>query len=246
MSDQTRREFLGTVAGSAAGAFLMDVPFGVGEVLASSRIESKQAPHDVSADINPNSAFWRGVPAVFAERNPGGDIAPGYRMEVRSRWTRDYLYFLFICPYAQLYLKPDPRTDVETNELWNWDVAEVFIGSDFQDIRRYREFEVSPQGEWVDLDIDLNRGQDFHDWMWNSGFKVSARIDPATHRWYGLMKIPYSSVDSRPASAGNRLRVNFFLSEGAGAGHKEIAWQPTHQQTFHVPDVFGILQLVPR
>ena len=47
------------------------------------------------------------------------------------------------------------RGDIETNELWNWDVAEVFIGSDFKNIRRYKEFEVSPQAEWVDLDINL-------------------------------------------------------------------------------------------
>ena len=48
------------------------------------------------------------------------------------------------------------RGDIETNELWNWDVAEVFIGSDFKNIRRYREFEVSPQAEWVDLDLNLD------------------------------------------------------------------------------------------
>jgi len=210
---------------------------------ASSRIESRRALHDVSADTDPNSSFWRGVPALFADRDRNGDKVTGYRMEVRSRWTPDNLYFLFICPYAQLYLKPDPKTDVETNELWHWNVAEVFIGSDSRDKRRYKEFEVSPQGEWVDLDINLDRQQNSHDWTWNSGFKVSARIDPATHKWYGFMKIPYRSVDSRPASAGNLLRVNFFLSEGIGADHKAIAWQATHQPTFHVPSVFGILKL---
>jgi hypothetical protein len=82
--------------------------------------------------------------------------------------------------------------------------------------------------------------------MWNSGFTVAARIDPRTHRWYGFMKIPYSSVDSRPASAGNLLRVNFFLSEGAGANHEQITWQPTHSPSFHVPEVFGKLKLMKR
>lgn len=215
----------------------------VGIAHASSRIESRRASHDVSADTDPNSAFWRGVPAIFADGDRNGDKVIGYRMEVRSRWTPKYLYFLFICPYAQLYLKPDPKTDVETNGLWHWDVAETFIGSNFQDIRKYKEFEVSPQGEWVDLDINLDRRQDSDGWNWNSGFKVSARIDQATHTWYGFMKIPYRSVDPRPASVGNLLRVNFFLSEGAGADHKAIAWQPPHQPTFHTPKVFGILRL---
>ena len=70
---------------------------------------------------------------------------------------RDNLYFLFICPYDELYLKPAPTTRQETNELWNWDVAEVFISANFRDIKLYKEFEVSPQGEWVDLDIDLHK-----------------------------------------------------------------------------------------
>jgi hypothetical protein len=45
-----------------------------------------------------------------------------------------------------LYLKPNPVVARETNELWKWDVAEVFVGSDFQNIRRYKEFEVSAAG----------------------------------------------------------------------------------------------------
>lgn len=218
----------------------------VGIAHASSRIESRRALHDVSADTDPNSSFWRGVPAIFADSDRNGDKVTGYRMEVRSRWTPDNIYFLFICPYAQLFVKPDPKTDVETNELWHWNVAEVFISSDFRDRRKYKEFEVSPQGEWVDLDINLDRQRDSHDWTWNSGFKVSARIDPANHKWYGFMKIPYQSVDSRPASASNLFRVNFFLAEGTGADHKAIAWQATHQPTFHVPKVFGTLKLVDK
>lgn len=218
---------------------------GVSFARASGRIESSRALHDISSDTDPNSTFWRGMPTVVVDKDANGDEVGGYKMTVRSRWTPNNLYFLFVCSYIQLYLKPDPTTDVETNELWHWDVAEAFIGSDFRDIRRYKEFEISPQGEWVDLDIDLDRREDPHDWKWNSGFKVSARIDPATHRWYGFMKIPYSSVDSRSAAVGNLLRGNFFLSEGAAPNHRAMAWQPTHQGTFHVPKVFGIIELRP-
>lgn len=60
-----------------------------------------------------------------------------------------------MCPYEELNLKPNPDTSTETNELWNLDMAEAFIGADFNDIRRYKEFEIFPQGEWIDLTIDL-------------------------------------------------------------------------------------------
>lgn len=208
----------------------------------SRRIVSKRALSDVAADTNPDSAFWRGIPGIFLERDNFGN-EPEIHAEVRSRWTRRNLYFLFICPYKQLHLKPNPNIDIETEGLWNWDVAEIFIGSDFSNIRRYREFEVSPQGEWTDLDINLNVPNHEEGWVWNSGFTVSARINPATRRWYGFMRIPYSSLDPHPARVGNLLRVNFFLSEGPPHKHFSIVWQPTHRPTFHVPEVFGELKL---
>jgi hypothetical protein len=238
-----RLESGGTICRVAMASLII---MSVGMPQASSQIQSKRALYDVSSDTNPDSAFWRKVAGIVAERDANGDAVSGYRMEVRSRWTSENLYFLFTCPYVDLHLKPDPNTEVKTNVLWNWDVAEVFIGADIQDIRTYKELEISPQGEWIDLDIDLDRPKDPHDWTWNSGYKVAARIDPRTHRWYGFMKIPYSSVDSRAASVGNLLRVNFFLSEGAGASHEQIAWQPTHSPSFHVPEVFGKLKLVKR
>ena len=161
-----------------------------------------------------------------------------------TRWTRQNLYFLFVCPYEELNLKPDPKPSVETNELWNWDVAEVFIGADFNDIRRYKEFEISPQGEWVDLDIDLNKPQHEEGWKWNSGFAVSARIDKAAQVWYGAMRIPYSAMDSRPAAAGNVLRINLFRSQGPVSARHQIAWQSPMSDSFHVPERFGSLKLV--
>jgi len=204
---------------------------------------SKQAPRDVEPDTDPNSAFWRGVPAVFIENDARGNPVPGFRTEVRSRWTDANLYFLFICPYEDLYLKPSPRSDAETNELWKWDVAEAFIGSDFEHIRHYKEFEVSPQAEWVDLDINLDAPRHEDGWTWNSGFRSAARVDASAKRWYAVMRIPVSSVDTRPAAAGNRLRINFFLSEGKAPAHKGLSWKATGRGTFHVPEAFGTLEL---
>src|ERR1700693_4701815 len=169
---------------------------------------------DVALDTNPTSSFWQDARPVVADRDNFGKPVPGFATEVRSRWTNGNLYFLFICPYQQLYLKPQPVTTSETNELWNWDVAEVFIGSDFKNIRRYREFEISPQGEWVDLDIDLSNPRPEGGWTWNSGFQVSARIDQSSKIWYAAMRIPWAAIDSRPPEAEAEFRINLYLSEG--------------------------------
>jgi hypothetical protein len=207
-------------------------------------IKSSHAPHDVSLETDPGSDFWRSATPVFAQHDSYGKLVPGYRTEIRSRWTNDNLYLLFICPYQKLYLKPSPDTTNETNKLWNWDVAEAFIGSDFQNIKHYREFELSPQGEWIDLDIHLDAPHHEDGWIWNSGFKVSARIDQAAHIWYGAMRIPLAVLDSRPGKPGNMLRVNFFRSQGPPPNRQEVTWQPPMTDTFHTPERFGLLKLV--
>jgi hypothetical protein len=206
-------------------------------------IVSRQAKQDAPLQLDPNSPFWTASRPVFMDKDSFGKAVSPYRTEVRTRWTNNNLYFLFICPYEQLHLKPDPNTVQETNELWNWDVAEVFIGSDFADIKRYKEFEVSPQGEWVDLDINLHNPHHEDGWKWNSGFEALAKIDRQKHVWYAGMRIPFLAIDSRSPTVGNKLRINLFRSQGPPDHHQEITWQPPLSKTFHVPERFGLIQL---
>lgn len=215
-----------------------------GALAANPTVRSLWAPSDQPLGTDPSSSFWRDSLAIYMDSNPHGKPDPKYRTEIRARWTQQNLYFLFVCPYQELHLKPNPNTSEETNELWNWDVAEVFIGSDFQHIRRYKEFEMSPRGEWIDLDIDLDKPHDENGWKWNSGFQVSARIDSAAHVWYGAMKIPYAAIDNHPAAAGNTLRINFFRSQGPASALHQIAWQSPMSNSFHVPERFGVMKLV--
>jgi len=206
--------------------------------------ESTRAAEDIALSTDPSLPFWRDARPVYAERSTSGELRGRYRTEIRSRWTENNLYFLFICPYEVLNLKPSPSVVSETFGLWNWDVAEVFIGSDFQDIRRYKEFEVSPQGEWIDLDIDLAKPHHEDGWKWNSGFTVAVRIDAAHKTWYGAMRIPFSALQNHPPAKNEVFRVNLFLSEGFPPNRIQQTWQPTMSNTFHVPERFGVLRLV--
>jgi len=209
-------------------------------------IESVKANRDTALEMNPNSAFWRNARPVYARVDPQGNELPTYQTEVRSRWTDTNIYFLFVCPYQRLSLKPSPDSTHETYELWNWNVAEVFIGSDFQDISRYEEFEISPQNEWIDLDINLHTPHHEEGWKWNSGFEHAARINEKRHIWYAAIRIPFSALDSRRVQAGNTFRVNFYRTEDSGANAKQVMWQPVMSNTFHVPERFGVLRLVAK
>jgi cellulose/xylan binding protein with CBM9 domain len=208
-------------------------------------IRSSRSDRDVAVDINPSSAFWKSAPAAFATDDNFGEPVPGLKTEIRSRWTDENLYILFICSYDKLWLKADPSTKTETNKLWDWDVAEAFIGSDFEQIRRYKEFELSPQGEWVDLDINLDSRASAGGIKWDSNLASEARIDRNAKIWYGVMRIPWTAIDTRKPAPGNKLRINFYRQQGPPPNRKQICWQPTQKTTFHVPESFGTLLLQP-
>jgi len=206
-------------------------------------MKSVHAKTKVSLGTDPHSSFWRAAKPVYAESDKNDHPLPEYRTEIRSRWTTTDIYFLFICPYKNLFLKPSPDTEHETYELWNWNVAEVFIGSDFKDIKRYKEFELSPHNEWIDLDIDLNKPHHEDGWKWNSGFEHVTRIDEQNHVWYAATRIPFKALDTQPVKAGNTFRVNFYRTEAGPNDPKEIMWQSVMSNSFHVPERFGLLRL---
>ena len=224
------------------------VPLGLAALLASVApaaarpvLESRPAI-DETLSADPEAPFWREAPGVFAEGDVFGSALPVLRTEIRSRWSATALYLLYVCPYNQLNLKLNPDRVRETMSLWNWDVAEAFLAGDPAHPERYREFEVSPQGEWVDLDIDPRKSK-WGDPSWNSGFHVAARIDEAHHLWYGAMAIPWAALIDGAPKPGLELRANFYRLQGPPPYRALIAWQPTGKATFHVPEAFGVLRL---
>jgi len=141
------------------------------DVDASAVIESAWSQRDFELSLDPEGREWREAPRVTASRNYVGEPIAGPPTEIRSRWTNANLYLLYVNPYDELNLKPDPTPSVETPRLWDWDVAEAFIGSGADRITRYKEFQVSPQSEWVDLDIDREDPQGQAGMKWNSGYR---------------------------------------------------------------------------
>lgn len=206
-------------------------------------LESAYAARDPGLSTDPAGEPWGTAPRVLAGRDRMGEPVPGSPTEIRSLWTGEYLYLLFICPYTDLNVAPDPRLTEETERLWHRDVVEAFIGADFGRIGRYKEFQVSPLGEWADLDIDRQNPNAQQGPRWNSGFAVQGRVDAEQNVWYAVMRIPFRALTSRPAVAGMELRLGLFRIEGIAEPRRRYVWQPTGQPTFHVPEAFGILRL---
>lgn len=196
---------------------------------------------DITADAA--SAHWKNVPAHRAGVDPMGRPAGENSFDFRLQWTPRFLYFQFTCPYTELNLKPDPVTAKETNKLWEWDVAEVFIGSDFTNIHQYREYQVSPLAEWVDLDIDRKQPKPEGGWLWNSNFTVAASIDKERKIWYGAMKVPFASITPSAVKAGSEFRINVYRLAGKAPSRQSIMWTPVMVRSHHTPEKFGKLVL---
>ena len=176
---------------------------------------SHYSAQDVAPSADPDSAFWKGIAGVAIDHSVLGPEMAQFRAEVRSRWTKAYVYFLFAGKYEKLTLKSDPDLKNETYRLWEKDCFEVYLGADFEHTNRYREFQMSPAGEFLDLDIDSTRPRPGYNGenLWNSGMQVKARVDETKKIWHGEMKIPIAAVDARPAQEGNE-NAHQFVSSG--------------------------------
>lgn len=199
------------------------------------------AESEGAVDLDPTSMWWQAAPSTLLLTDNEGVRVPQHDTEVRMRWTASNLYVLFDCAYHHLHLRPNEATlQAATPHLWENDVAELFLGEDGICPCRYMEFEVSPRGEWIDLDITAEHGTISRSEPLRSGFQAAACVHRNQRRWLAFLRIPFSPPRQDSCT---QLRLNLFRSQGPGP--VELAWQPTHNVSFHVPARFGYLRLLP-
>lgn len=185
----------------------------------------------------PGEAWENAPPLRFDHDWQGKNADPLRETEVRLLWTKEALYLRFLARYRSITVFFDAGSDGRRDHLWDRDVAEAFLQPAGSDARRYEEFEVSPNGFWIDLDIAPGKKRDL-----KSGLKCRAKVDEKNKTWIAELVLPMKSLTSRfdPAEA---WRVNFFRAEGATEPRFYSAWRPTNttMPNFHVPECFGKL-----
>jgi Carbohydrate-binding family 9 len=197
------------------------------------RISGEIAPQGFPAPEDWN----RAVPLNFDRDWRGENPDPQRATEVRILYTDDTLFLRFHQTYRTITVYPDGRPDGWRDELWNHDVAEAFLQPDWSNPRRYKEFEVSPNGFWIDLDISHGEKEELH-----SRLQRRVKQNPAQKTWTAELAIPMLSV-TNAFSAEKNWRVNFYRVEGEHEPRFYSAWSPTYspQPAFHVPEAFGTL-----
>jgi hypothetical protein len=235
----------------ASIAFISSAPmlFPQARCTVASPTASLVVPHlkgEPPLGVDPNSGPWKNASAASIVKDCSRTVDyPDLETEVRGFWTDSHLYLLFTSPYRSLNLFLPARNGPDRDKLWDRDVVEVFLGDDWTHIRHYREYEIAPTGDRVDLAIDLDKkGDDAK--AWNSGWLTQARIDEGAKIWYASARIPLSSVSTAKVSPGTRWRMNLYRIDGNGPDSERrfLCWQPTcvvDRDPNHVPEAFGTL-----
>lgn len=193
----------------------------------------------IDGDFAPDGddARWQhATPTTLVYDSKSVVARPEVETEVRALWSERFLYLRWSCPYSELTVFEPPLDDGEREGLWDKDVVEAFIGTDLERPNRYREFEIAPTGEKLDLAIDLPQKS----LEWQSGFDTAVDVAQERGRWTAVARIPWSAFDAEPPHAGTRWRLNLYRCDRAHRAF--LAWRPTLVETFHAPARFGILE----
>jgi alpha-galactosidase len=186
------------------------------------------------------SAWEKALPVVYCSDWRGQNSDSQLETRARMLWSQEFVFIQFLCRYRELYVYDEGNC--RRDELWDRDVAEIFIRPPEDKLRHYREFEISPNGNWLDLDIDHGEKRILY-----CNMKSRVTVDSDKRVWNAEMAIPVhcltSAFDPRAV-----WRINLFRIEGREPGRFYSSWQPTNtpKANFHVPEVFGELHFQTR
>ena len=176
----------------------------------------------------------------------GEHADPQRETQARFLWSDEFLFVQFLCRYRAIYVYDDGNC--RRDQLWLRDVAELFIRPGTDDPGHYKEFEISPNGDWLDLDID--RGQKS---ILYCDLKSRVRIDADASVWSAELAIPFSCLTAA-FHPDEVWRLNLFRIEGPEPDRFYSAWRSDlyRQTQFPRPGAFwriafrtfGVRQLV--
>ena len=208
----------------------------------SQEIVATYMAYEVDLNASQAGEHWENAAAVvFCSDWQGKKPDPGRETTVRVLWTRRTLYLRFECRYRELHVFADAEPSGRRDHLWDRDVVEAFLQPDPSRERFYKEFEVSPNGMWIDLDISPKGLADLR-----SGLQRSVFLDEKAHTWAAELAIPLKALTSN-FDSNAVWRANFYRVEGTKEPRTYLAWQPTGtpHPNFHVPSAFERLRFAP-
>lgn len=199
---------------------------------------ARRIAQPLGSDAFPSTVDWDTAPAIcFSADWRGENCDPTRETEVRLLWSPQMLYLYFTAKYRVITVFTDSDPDGRRDQMWDRDVAEAFLQPPGSALRHYKEFEISPNGLWIDLGIAPGEKRNLQ-----SGLRRRAAIDEAAKIWRAELAIPMNSLTPN-FDPSAEWRANFYRVEGPAEPRFYSAWRPTRtpQPNFHVPEAFGCL-----
>lgn len=201
---------------------------------------------DFSIDELENK-IWEKAETVTVDKYWSGEKAPKSRQfKANLLWSDTAVYVRFEANQKEpLIVSEKPNLMTKTRGLWDRDVCEIFLAPNKEEPRKYFEFEIAPNGEWIDLGIHQLPGRRETDWDYASGMQSGSVI--GKDKIWMTIRIEWKAFGKTPA-AGDIWPGNIFRCVGKDPTRGYLAWSPTFtkEPSFHVPDKFGAFEFVKK
>jgi predicted TIM-barrel fold metal-dependent hydrolase len=196
----------------------------------------------IARDFAPDGVLdeleWSRATPVRLEYGSFNSVAqPMLSTPVKALWSDKFLYLSYECPFTELNVFQPKQTE-ERIGLWDNDVVEAFIGSKPDAPNQYTEFQWAPNGEFLDLKLDLPK----RDFPWSSQAESVVKVDDTQKVWRVETRIPLAALGDQPPQPNTKWKINLYRHDKA---HKAgLAFSPTLKGSFHTPERFGWLVFV--
>lgn len=188
---------------------------------------------------------WEKAKNVTVDKYWSGENAPkGRQFKTKLLWSDTAVYVRFEANQSEpLIVSEKPNLTSKTRGLWDRDVCEIFLAPNKETPRKYYEFEIAPNGEFIDLGIYQMPDKRETEWDYASGMQSKSVI--GKDKVWMAIKVEWKAFGAVP-NAGDVWLGNIFRCVGKGATRGYLAWSPTltKEASFHVPEKFGEFEFV--
>jgi alpha-galactosidase len=210
----------------------------------SDSLTIKHISKDFSIERLDDTAWKSASQSVITKYWSGNEAPTGRHFTAKLLWSDTALYIRFDASQSEaLVVSEKADLTKKIRGLWDRDVCEIFIAPDASQRNKYFEFEIAPNGEWIDLGIEVAPQERKTDWDYKSGMTSAAKIKK--DKVVMAIKIPFASLGKIPR-VGDVWLGNLFRCVGKDPTRGYLAWQPTETEkpNFHVPEKFGEFRFV--
>jgi len=189
---------------------------------------------------------WKKAEKVKVTKYWSGEDAPnGRHFAAQLLWSDSAVYVCFEANQDEpIVMSEKPNLTGKTKGLWDRDVCEIFFAPKREDFRKYFEFEIAPNGEWIDLGIHQTPDERITEWDYSSNMKSATRIEK--DKVIMAIKVEWKAFNGDAPKPGDIWLGNILRAVGKDPTRGYLTWSPTGttEANFHVPEKFGEFEFI--